>query len=424
MFRQEQKLSLKYLPSLRMQQGLHMLQFPITELSSYVLQQIIHNPCFDLCSLEEEDWSPCLSLPSTEVSRPESLLSHLCTQIQHAFDDPKDIYIAQHIIGNLSEQGLLLLPLQELALQLEVTIEEISRIQTKIQYFHPLGIASSSLQDYWLFLLKDSHHTLAYTLIKEHYSALRNCDFFHLAKKFRCFPNYLLESLKNALASIPWAPASGYTSSVASQPALPDVYLKYVEGNWEIRISSRGLPPIKIDSSILHIYEQLPKQEKKNLKHQILSAKWLIKNLKKREQLLCAIVEKMLPYQENFLLGRTSAPQAFSVKALANELPYHQSTLFRAIENKTIATPQGIFPLKYLFPQSAVNNTSQSKEMILQWIHQWIASETSPLSDADISQRIAEHGIPCARRTVAKYRAQLNILPAHKRNKHVKRIYN
>lgn len=62
--------------------------------------------------------------------------------------------------------------------------------------------------------------------------------------------------------------------------------------------------------------------------------------------------------------------------------------------------------------------------MILQWIHQWIASETSPLSDADISQRIAEHGIPCARRTVAKYRAQLNILPAHKRNKHVKRIYN
>ncbi|AHK63622.1 RNA polymerase factor sigma-54 [Chlamydia avium] len=424
MFRPEQKLSLKYLPSLRMQQGLHMLQFPITELSSYLLQQIIHNPCFDLSSLEEEEWSPCLSLPSIEVSQPESLLSYLYTQIQHTFDNPQDVRIAQHIIGNLSEQGLLSIPIQELALQLEVPVEEIAQIQIKIQHFHPLGIASSSLQDYWLFLLKHSSHTLAYTLIKDHYNALRNCDFSSIAKKLRCSPNHLLKSLKDALTSIPWSPAAGYTSPRSCpQPSLPDIYLKYEVGIWEIHINSRGLPPIRIDSHVLHIYEQLPEQEKKNLKHQILSAKWLIKNLKKREQLLFAIVEKMLPYQESFLLGKSSAPQALSVKFLAEELPYHQSTLFRAIENKTIATPKGIFPLKYLFPRP-IHNSTQSKETILRWIHQWISSETSPLSDADISKRISEQGIPCARRTVAKYRAQLNILPAHKRHRYVKRFYS
>lgn len=423
MFRQEQKLSLKYLPSLRMQQGLHMLQFPITELSSYLLQQMIHNPCFDLSSLEEENWSSCYSLPSIEVAHPESLLSHLQTQICHTFYDPQDLHIAQHIIGNLSEKGLLIPSLQELALQLEVSIEEIALVQEKIQHFHPLGIASSSLQDYWLLLLKNSPHTLAYTLIKDHYHALRECNFFSIAKKFRCSSQHLLESLKNALLSIPWFPSSGYASSSPDFPvSLPDVYLNYIQDTWEIHISSRGLPPIKIDSYVLHIYEQLPEQEKKSLKHQILSAKWLIKNLRKREQLLFAIVEKILPYQEKFLLGKASVPQAFSVKMLAEELPYHPATLFRAIENKTIATPRGIFPLKYLFPRPACDNTSQSRETILRWIHQWIASETSPLSDADISKRISEYGIPCARRTVAKYRAQLNILPAHKR--HVKRIYN
>lgn len=131
-----------------------------------------------------------------------------------------------------------------------------------------------------------------------------------------------------------------------------------------------------------------------------------------------SIVEKILPHQENFLLGKTSCPKPLSVKNLSEELPYHESTIFRAIENKTLAGPIGIIPLKHLFPRPISTSDSQSKETILQWIHQWVASETTPLSDADISKRISQQGIQCARRTVAKYRTQLKILPAHKRKVH------
>ncbi|MEF9519584.1 RNA polymerase factor sigma-54 [Chlamydia crocodili] len=417
MFQQHQKLSQNYLPSLRMQQGLQMLQSSITELSSYVLQQIIHNPFFDISSLEDEEWSVCSSLPSIDAaySRPESLFSHLFTQVQQTFDSSEELLIAQHIIGNLSDQGLFLSSPDELSLQLEIPVEIIHTVWQTIQHFHPLGIASPSLQDYWLLHLESSSHTLAYKIIKEHYSLLINCDFLRIAKKCRCSPLDIRNALKLALAKIPWCPAEGYASLSNIQPALPDVYVTKKHQIWEIQVSSRGLPPIKLNSEVFHIYEQLPKEEKKNLTQQILSAKWLIKNLRKREQTLFAIVEKVLPHQESFLLGKTSSPKALSVKNLSEELSFHESTIFRAIENKTLAAPIGIISMKQLFPRAASNDTSQSKETILQWIHQWIASETIPLSDADISERISQQGIQCARRTVAKYRSQLKILPAHKR---------
>ncbi|AFS21121.1 RNA polymerase sigma-54 factor [Chlamydia psittaci GR9] len=420
MFQHHQKLSLNYLPSLRMQQGLQMLQSPITELSSYILQQIIHNPFFDISSLEEEEWSTCSSFPSVDASysRPESLFSHLLTQVQQTFDRPEDLLIAQHIIGNLSDQGLFLSSPEELSLQLEVSLEAVNKVWKTIQYFHPLGIASPSLQDYWLLHLEGSPHTLAYKIIKEHYSLLINCDFLRIAKKCHCSPADLRHALKNALTTIPWCPAKGYASSSNIQPALPDVYVAKKDRVWEIQISSKGLPPIKLNSEVFHIYEQLPREEKKTLTQQILSAKWLIKNLRKREQTLFSIVEKILPHQENFLLGKTSCPKPLSVKNLSEELPYHESTIFRAIENKTLAGPIGIIPLKHLFPRPVSTSDSQSKETILQWIHQWVTSETTPLSDADISKRISQQGIQCARRTVAKYRTQLKILPAHKRKVH------
>ncbi|WP_348663425.1 RNA polymerase factor sigma-54 [Chlamydia vaughanii] len=422
MFKQQQKLSLKYLPSLRMQQGLQMLQSPITELSTYVLQQIIHNPFFDLSSLEDDEWSSCSSLPSidTSYSRPESLFTHLLTQVEQTFNNAEDRTIAQHIIGNLSDQGLFLLSPEELSIQLDVSLQAVNNVQKAIQNFHPLGIGSSSLQEYWLFLLQNSPHQLAFKIIKEHYTLLINCDFPRIAKKCCCSPSQLRTALKEALSKIPWSPAEGYSSALPNiQPALPDVYVNHKQETWEIQISSRGLPPIKLNNEVFHLYEQLPEAEKKNLKQQILSAKWLIKNLRKREQTLFTIVEKILPHQESFLLGETSSPKPLSVKQLAEELSYHESTIFRAIENKTVAAPVGIIPMKQLFPRAAADNDVQSKETILQWIHQWIASETSPLSDADISARISEQGIQCARRTVAKYRSQLKILPAHKRRSYI-----
>ncbi|SPN73886.1 RNA polymerase factor sigma-54,DNA-directed RNA polymerase specialized sigma subunit, sigma54 homolog,RNA polymerase sigma-54 factor,Sigma-54, DNA binding domain [Chlamydia serpentis] len=422
MFQQKQQLSLKYLPSLRMQQGLRMLQSPLTELSSYITQEIIHNPFLDLSSLEDEESSfssPFISstfayLNNTPAPQ-KSLYTHILSQIDEIFSTSQERLIAHQIAGNLSDQGLFLQNPEDLADQLELPLNEIYRVWNTIQNLNPLGIASPSLQSYWMRLLRDSSHQKAYTIIRDFYPLITNCEFLPIMKKLRLSLPELLTILKKALGTIPWSPAAAYTMKPLVATPLPDIYLFYHSGSWDIKVSARGLPSIKLNRKTFDFYEQLPKEEQNNLTQQILSAKWLIKNLRKREETLLRIMESLLPKQEKFLLGNISSPEPVAIKSLAEDLALHESTIFRAIENKVIATPIGIFPLKRLFPKGVHQDSSHSKEKILQWIYQWISTEQAPLSDRTISDRITAKGIPCARRTVAKYRSQLNILPANKR---------
>ena len=123
MFQHRQQISVHPLPLLRMQQGLHMLQAPIAELSSYVIQELIDNPFFDLSSLEEEErsqYSSSFADLESSPSQPESLISHILSQIHQAFHTQEDIRIAYHIAGNLSDEGLFLAPVDLLAEQLHV----------------------------------------------------------------------------------------------------------------------------------------------------------------------------------------------------------------------------------------------------------------------------------------------------------------
>ncbi|AGW40264.1 RNA polymerase factor sigma-54 [Chlamydia pecorum] len=419
MFQQRQQTSVRPLPLLRMQQGLHMLQAPIAELSSYVIQELIDNPFFDLSSLEEEErsqYSSSFADLESSPSQPESLISHILSQIHQAFHTQEDIRIAYHIAGNLSDEGLFLEPVDLLAEQLHVSENRIYTVWGNMQKFHPSGICSPSLKSYWLMRLQDTPHQKAYQIISQCYSALTECNFPVIMKRFGITFKELREILKQALGSIPWCPAAGYhASSHLPSPPPPDIYVMYSQG-WEIRVNSRGLPAIKLNTQAIQLYDDLPKEDKKLLTQQILSAKWLIKNLMKREHTLFSLVQKLLPYQEEFLLGRVSSPRPLTIKKIAEELECHETTIFRAVQNKSLASPIGILPLKLLFPRAVVTEESPlSKETILHWIRQWIATETSPLSDQSLSEKIAEKGIPCARRTVAKYRSQLKIPPAHKR---------
>ncbi|AAD18909.1 sigma factor 54 [Chlamydia pneumoniae TW-183] len=424
MFQQKQKLSLKYLPSLRMQQGLQMLQSPLTELSSYVVQEIIDNPFFDLSSLEEEEWSPCYRPTNSTFSYlnqtpgpQESLYTRLLPQIEEAFSTAEERFIAHQIAGNLSDEGLFLRNPEDFAQELELPLEKIHKVWDTIQNLSPEGIASPSLQSYWMKLLRNSSHQQAYSIVRDCYPLMTNCEFAPIMKKFSLSLSELRNILKKALGSIPWCPAAACTVKPMVSTPLPDIYLFYSSGSWKIEVSTRGLPSIKLNKETFHFYEHLPKEEQKNLSQQILSAKWLIKNLRKREQTLLQVMETLLPKQEDFLLGKIPAPYPLGIKDLAEDLSFHESTIFRAIENKAVAAPIGIFPLKHLFPRGIHQDSSHSKENVLQWIRQWIATEQTPLSDSVISDRITAKGIPCARRTVAKYRAQLKILPANKRKK-------
>lgn len=417
MLRQSHKLSLAPLASLRLQQGLHMLQAPLAELSTYLVQQITINPFFDLSGLEEgESMEAGNAFSVIEMTHPSTpaLYPFLIAQAKETFSEEHDLLIAQQIIGNLSDDGLFTQDPEELSWCIPASVEQIEAIRRRIQDFQPRGIASTSLQEYWLFLLRNTKYDLAYQIIYHHYTSLIACDFSSIAKKMHLPLEAIRHALKEALSSIPWSPVSGF-STRSVQPSLPDVYAEYQDEVWSIRISSRGLPVIKLNQDVTSLYARIPKEERKELSQQLVAAKWLIKNLKKREQTLLAVVQRALFYQKEYVLGQKRQPDFLSAKTLAKDLGCHESTIFRAIEGKALAVPIGIIPMKSLFPQKVCGATTTTKETVLNWIRQLIATETTPLSDAEISEKISAQGVACARRTVAKYRNQLHILPAHRR---------
>ena len=417
MLHQHRTASVTLCPSLHIQQGLDMLQMPVADLSAFVSQQITINPCFDLDSLDSSPESFSFFPLSDQYPFTETLSSHLFRQIEEHFPLPQERIVAQYIVGNLSPEGFFLDDPSLSALDLGVSPLLFQTIWHRIQQLHPLGIASPSLQSYWLSLLEGSSHKEALTIIRQHFSRLARCDFAAISKKMHIPVADILAFLRQALTSIPWCPAAGFSHSHKTpNPALPDAYLSFSqEAVWEISINKDFLPPIKLNPSVLHIYDTLPRDDKGHLSQHIRSAKHLLRNIKKREETLLAILQVVIPYQEEFLLKKRSYPKAFSVKQVAQELSFHETTICRAIDNKMLATPIGLISMRSLFPQAVGICPDQSKATILHWIHQWISTEKQPLSDAAISQKILAKGIPCARRTVAKYRSQLNIPPAHQR---------
>lgn len=398
--------------SLRMQQGLKILQAPLAELTSYVKQEITQNPVFDLSSLEEEEEEVHFSTFREVEAPPDSLFSYVWKQAKQHFFCAKELRVAQYIIGNLSDGGLFLQTSEEGAQQLDVSITCFTHVLNKIRTFHPIGVASPSLQAYWLLRLPKKCQ--AYQIIRDYYAHLITCDFARIGRSLHLSPAQIHKELRQALATIPWQPASDYPTPHIPSP-LPDVYLRFRCDHWEAKMHT--LPEIRLNPDVLNLYNHLPPEEKRCLGHQIRAAKELMFHLRKRDQTLLAIVEKLSQYQSAFLRGKASSPKALSIKELAQEIRFHESTLFRAIENKTLAVPIGLIPMKALFSKTH-SQTRVSQEAISQRIMQMIAEENRPLSDATISANLKRQGICCARRTVAKYRAQLYILPAHQRRKY------
>lgn len=414
--------SLKLQPSVHMQQGVHILQTPIAELAEYLHQQILLNPFLDLDALEPDACSEPdhYSIPlSSSIEDRHSLFSYLMQQATQTFSTPEDMHIAQYILGNLSTDGLLLTSLEELSILLRVPVERVKKVQNTIQHFDPLGIASASLRDYWLLNIDKKKFPQAHKLIKDFYNHLHQCNFAFISRKTKLSVPTICQILKEALSCIPWSPADMYKKSSLPSllPPLPDIYLRYQHKSWTMQVCDHGLPTIRINQDTLNLYDSLPKEERRHLHQHILSVKWLLKHLKKRTQTLLLVAEKVVHYQSDFLLGKSKVPQPLSVKTIAQELSFHESTIFRAIEHKVLSTPIGLITMKDLFPKVLNRHSQTSKDVVLQWIKKWIDEEDSPLSDADLSEKMLEQGISCSRRTVTKYREQLRILPSHLRKK-------
>jgi RNA polymerase sigma-54 factor len=410
-----QKFKLQQKLTLSLQQAVHVLQLPIVELASWVQLQIEENPLlhqeynppaeidcdrsgFEVLEELDENFVQAVfpeypeELPSLENLIPSSpsLYHHLMEQAKAAFPDPIDLYMAEQIIGHLDFQGFL------------GDFKANGDILAKIQTFDPPGIAARNLQECLLIQLKEK--SLAFRLIKDHFDDLLHARWSLLTQKLSLTETEIQLILRQEISPLNFHPASKFCPP-SSHFMIPDIV---IDSNETIHINEEPLPQFTVQTSPCS-----------DMDRYYTAGKWMEKILSRRRQILTQIMHSLIQKHPDFFQGATTVSHPLTLQQMAHELGLHHSTIARAVKDKYVACPQGIFPLRHFFPHTLTKNDTVSHLSAKKLLQELIKNEDKkkPLSDSALMRLMQEAGIPCARRTVAKYRHLLQIPTASLRRK-------
>lgn len=400
-FKLENKYQHELNLTISMQQSLHVLELPLLELSEWLKSEIEKNPLLEYEEEQKGYFSPPLnSLPSNPVSLYESLMH----QAREAFLTPKELSAAEEIIGNLDERGFVTAPCH-------------AEILAKIQTFEPAGIAAADLRDSLLIQLRrlGKEKRLCYAIIEHHFD-----DFLHnrvplLQKNLRCSLKEVKKAIYEEIRALDFHP--GYRFRKEPVPHIyADAILKREEEEYSVEVNETLLPSFRVCHEKL---KNAPKEERAFLDSYFTAAKWLQASLKRRKKTLEAIAHYVCKQQKEYLAGTSKQLIPMSVQEAAKELGVHESTINRAISHKYLLSQHGLLPLRHFFTHAIQSTSGEmiSHQSLKEKLCKLIACENkqSPLSDETLCRHLRRLGLPCARRTIAKYRSSLNIPPAHLR---------
>jgi RNA polymerase sigma-54 factor len=441
---QENQVSLKQqqqlLINLAMKQAFHVLQLPLVELSEWLKVEIEANPALEVDLAQETMKVRLDDLQTAERGRhrtprstdnrphPENLLTahislyeHLTRQIPLTIEDPEQARLAELIIGHLNDKGFLEIPLSEI--DPSIPLEQKMAALNAVQSFDPPGIAARNLQECLSLQLKlKKGNGIALEILEHGFEDLLHNRLPRIAKKLQITIPQLAKIIETQIAPLDLYPGYQFYKSETA-PLVPDLIFTSLEGKWQIQTNSSLLPRFRIAS----VYQQalkdlsLENEEASYLRRHLVSGRWLAKIVQRRNETLRRIGQCILKRQIDFFNGEKAGLSPMTVQETAKELGLHESTIARAISNKYAACPQGLFPLKSFFSQAVPvkNGRTISKHNLRKMLARTIEREDklNPLSDDEIARQFQELGIPCARRTVSKYRTALKIVPAAKRKK-------
>lgn len=386
------RLEAKFGLSQAMQKALEILRMPQAELATLIHQEIEKNPLLELDSFSSR---PLSHLPFETAAVP-SLRDHLLFQIREAFDHPRTREIAEEMIGYLDEKGFFTEPLERLTILFNVPILQLEEILSSLQGLDPPGIFARHLQEAFLIQLERDEQTdsLSYRLVHQAFNDLIHGRYSAMKKKFQTTGAALREAIQK-LARLSARPASKFQVHSA-QPIHPDLKISRIDGRWVVEAMNELLPKFHIQQE----YVDLPE-----LRSFYASAKWLIRSLTRRKNLLLSIGAYLVRKQAAFL-SNASPLIPLSSAELSLLFGVHESTISRAISDKYIESPCGLLPLR-----SLISSTNDSAKELLQRL---IRSEDkrAPYTDEQIAEKMKQAGCDIARRTIAKYRKQLEIASA------------
>jgi RNA polymerase sigma-54 factor len=352
-----------------------------------------------------------------------TLFEHLMRQAHETFQDRQRLVLAEQLIGNFDENGFFKMPLEEIAQLTATTVEQVQEVLEEIQAFEPFGVGATSLQESLLIQMRCLHKqgTLAYTIVAEYYEELLHNRLQLIQKRLGCTQKRIQEAI-DQIAKLDLHPGLWHSKQVV-HPIVPDLTLKLEGENLLAAVDDETLPPLRLNNRYLRMLEdpKLAKETKDFIKRKVGAARWLMRNIHQRSDTLIRIGQTLATLQRDFFMNPEGKLVPITMKRVAEELSVHESTVARAVANKYIDTPKGIFPLRAFFTTAYVGDDGAdiSARTVRDALKALIDSEdkSRPKSDQALSHALKEQGISCARRTVAKYRTQMNIGSALQRKK-------
>ncbi len=463
-------------PELRMKlapqiiQSIEILQLPTLELQQRIKQELVENPVlemqellpdedepvpeeerpqdertaseaeFDRMEEIEESWRDYASQTVRRVvdgsesdrkfeamqntaARPVSLQDYLFDQY-HLLDLPPDLdEVAENIIYNIDDDGYLQYGLEEVVESMEgrATLEQAQNALGLVQNLDPPGIGARDLRECLLLQMRGDpqNHSLARDLI-EHY--LEDLYMNRLPKVTKAVGRSM-DEIKEAVAFISHLnPRPGLAfSSEISPYVIPDVIVELVDGQYEVRLEDDRLPRVYINTAYSRLLrdERTSEPAKDYIRKKIQSARWLIDSIEQRRNTLYKIARSIVDIQKAFLEKGVAHLVPLKMQTIAQATSVHVSTVCRAISDKYMQSPVGIFPLKFFFTGGTrtTDGKVRSRKSVKQIVKNVIEREDkkNPLSDDEVAAKLQAEGLDIARRTVTKYRKALGVPSSRQR---------
>jgi RNA polymerase sigma-54 factor len=354
----------------------------------------------------------------------ESLHDYLHWQAKmFGFNEEEELQ-AEILINYIDDDGYLSTPIEQIAESEKVDAAELLGTLKFVQEFDPPGIGARDLKECLLIQarhLEEDTNDLV-NLIQNHLKELERKNYDGIAKALNRDVRDVIEMCKIIYGM---EPKPGRAFSIPdTQYVTPDVYVHKVGDDFVVSLNEEGLPRLKISNLYRNLLKKTGGQDKTHdyVQEKLRSAVWLIKSIHQRQRTIFKVTESIVKYQKAFLEKGSAFIRPMVLRDIANDIGMHESTVSRVTTAKYVHTPQGIYELKYFFNSgiSSADGQDLASESVKLKIKEFVSKEDvkNPLSDQKIAEILAKEGLQIARRTVAKYREMMKILPSSQRKKY------
>ncbi len=399
----------------------------------------------------ESDWRPRSGdvqafsdedFPSYDqtLTKPTTLEDHLLWQLRLSSEDEEEKAIGHMIIGNLDEDGYLRASIEEIAEEAQVPVKKVDSVLSLVQTLDPIGVAARNLQECLLLQLCHLHkkpvgreyiyggayqESLLELIIKNHLCDLQKKRYSNVAREVGRPVEEILEAV-HVIEGLEPKPGRPYFFD-NNQIIVPDVFVFQDEGEWQVSLNDDGITHVRINPYYTRMLETNGGDgdaTRVYLEGKLRGAQWIIRSLEQRNKTILKVVRSLIKFQEPFLGKGIQYLKPLVLKQVAEDVGMHESTISRVTTNKYMYCPQGMLELKFFFNAGIQRSEPGAEDLssitVRELIREMVGQEnhSKPLKDQEIVSRLRARGIVIARRTVAKYRAELNIAPASQR-KHI-----